>query len=572
MTSPPKQTVLILGAGINGSAVARELALNGVPVTVIDRHDIAWGATSRSSRLIHGGLRYLEHGEFRLVRESLEERSRLRKLAPQFVKPFWLHIPVSKRSGGLWNSALGFLSGGRWGKNGQTPRGMWLVRMGLWFYDRFGRDRDFPASEVVPINGRNVPAVDAKRFRWLCRYTDAQMIYPERFVISMLRDASDLAREKGIPFEMRNYHELRPASDAWDIVDLKTGSLRETVKPALIVNATGAWGDITLEKLNVSAPQLFGGTKGSHFVTHHAGLREAVNEQGVYAEADDGRLVFILPLAGGVMVGTTDERFEGNPDHAVASGKELDYLVEMVNDLFPQVGLTREDIAMHCAGVRPLPRENVAATSAISRDHSIHESEKVGTTILTLVGGKLTTARAFGESVADEVLSRMNIKRTAGSRERLFPGGADYPSEVQLSIVQEELARTHQRPTEQIQAMWPLCGTEVKTFLTSLGSGDPTVLDGTNLPYDFARWIIEREWVVTLEDLVERRLMLLYHDPLTETCLGQLADLLVEAGRIKPEDRAFSVNRAADRLWRMYGKRIATAAPSPLATEPVAKR
>jgi glycerol-3-phosphate dehydrogenase len=219
MTSANKHLVLILGAGINGAAVARELALNGVPVMLIDRHDIAFGATSRSSRLIHGGLRYLEHGEFRLVKESLEERSRLRKLAPQFVRPFRLHIPVSQRSGGLWKSAVGFLSRGRFGNNGHSPRGMWLVRMGLWFYDRFGKDRDFPASEVVPVNGEDVPQVDAKRFRWLCRYTDAQMIYPERFVISMLHDAHQLAQETGTPFEVRTYHELRPANEGWEIVE-----------------------------------------------------------------------------------------------------------------------------------------------------------------------------------------------------------------------------------------------------------------------------------------------------------------------------------------------------------------
>lgn len=556
MSSANRPSVIILGAGINGSAVARELALNGVPVTVIDRHDIAWGATSRSSRLIHGGLRYLEHGEFRLVRESLEERSRLRKLAPQFVRPFRLHIPVSQRSGGMWKSAVGFLSGGRLGKNGHAPRGMWLVRMGLWFYDRFGRDGDFPASEVVPVNGLNVPLVDAKRFRWLCRYTDAQMIYPERFVLSMLRDASDLAQEQGVPFEVLTYHELHPGEADWKIVDLETCQVRETIHPAIIINSTGAWGDLTLEKLQVNAPQLFGGTKGSHFVTHQPALREAVKEQGIYAEADDGRLVFILPMGEGVMVGTTDERFEGNPGDAIASEPELEYLLEMVNDLFPQVDLKRDDIAMHCAGVRPLPHANVSATSAISRDHSVHESEKAGTKILTLVGGKLTTARAFGELVADDVLSRLGIKRTADTRERVFPGGKDYPGDDQLAKVQEDLAERHQRPLPQIQTMWSLCGTEVNEFLASPDAADQNRLDGTDLTCGFVRWIILREWVVNLEDLVERRLMLLYHDPLTETCLGQLADLLMEAGRNKPEDRDSRMERAKDRLWRMFGKRV----------------
>jgi glycerol-3-phosphate dehydrogenase len=349
MSSATKPTVLILGAGINGCAVARELALNGVPVCIVERNDIAWGATSRSSRLIHGGLRYLEHGEFRLVRESLEERSRLRKLAPQFVSPFQLHIPVARRTGGLWRSALGFFSRGRWGKKVRAPRGLWLVRLGLWFYDRFVSDPAFPSSEVLPIDSANVPQVDAGRFRWLCRYTDAQMVYPERFVLSMLLDGKQLAEEKNCRFSVWTYHEARPAAGGWEIVSRETGEITETIAPALVINSTGAWGDLTLDQLKVQAPQLFGGTKGSHFVTHHPPLREAVGGQGVYAEADDGRLVFILPMAQGVMVGTTDERFEGNPDNATASEAELAYLVEMVNDLFPLVALLREHIEMHCA-------------------------------------------------------------------------------------------------------------------------------------------------------------------------------------------------------------------------------
>jgi glycerol-3-phosphate dehydrogenase len=386
------------------------------------------------------------------------------------------------------------------------------------------------------------------------------MIYPERFVISMLRDARQLAEEKGIPFAVKTYHELRPAEGGWEIVDRETGQVREAVKPSLIINSTGAWGDLTLETLKVGAPQLFGGTKGSHFVTHQEALREAVKEQGIYAEADDGRLVFILPLAEGVMVGTTDERFEGNPGDAVATEAELDYLLEMVNDLFPQVDLSRADIAMHCAGVRPLPHADVSATSAISRDHSIHESEKAGTPILTLVGGKLTTARAFGESVADDVFSRLGLRRTADSRARVFPGGADYPREDRLIEVQKDLTERHQQTLAQIQAMWSLCGTEVKEFLAAREVADQTLLDGTDLSWDFVRWIIRREWVTTLEDLVERRLMLLYHHPLTETCLGQLADLLLEAGHIKPEDRALCIAKATERLRTMYGKRVSASA------------
>lgn len=563
MTSVPQKPVLILGAGINGSAVARELALNGVPVCLVERSDIAWGATSRSSRLIHGGLRYLENGEFRLVRESLEERTRLRKLAPQFVRPFSLHIPVAKRTGGIGRSAMGFVSRGKWGKKKHVARGLWLVRLGLWFYDRFVSDPEFPNSRVLSVNAKDAPAVDANRYRWLCRYTDAQMLYPERFVISMLTDARQSAEEQGVSFDVWTYHEVRNDGNAWQIVDRDASQVSETIEPALIINATGAWGDLTLDRLAVPAPKLFGGTKGSHFLTHQPRLCEAVGEQGVYAEADDGRLVFILPVAEGVMVGTTDERFEGDPDQAVASQPELDYLLEMVNELFPQVELTPGDIEMHYAGVRPLPNSETGKTGAISRDHSVHVTETGGPAVLTLVGGKLTTARAFGETVADQVLSRLGIPRKAETRERVFPGGANYPAKEELPEVWQQLAQKTGRPVEQIRTLWSLCGTRTREFLDSEEADDAEVLPGTPIPRDFIRWIIKNEWVQTLDDLVERRLMLVYSPGLTRDCLQQLAELLAEAGRFDADQCDQKIAAAAERLETHYGKTIHQKTPAP---------
>ena len=561
-----QQPVLILGAGVNGCAAARELVQNGVSVCIVERSDIAWGATSRSSRLIHGGLRYLEYGEFRLVRESLDERSRLRRLAPQFVRPFRLHIPVAHRTGGLFRSAAHFFSGGRWGRNRHAARGLWLVRLGLWFYDRFVSDPDFPHSEVIPAKAADAPQVDGSRYHWLCRYTDAQMVYPERFVLSMLTDARAIAQEKSVDFEVWTYHEVRRDSAGWNLIDRETGAVIKSLEPALVINATGAWGDLTLDELSVPAPPLFGGTKGSHFVTYQSKLLEAVGPHGVYAEADDGRLVFILPMTGGVMVGTTDERFEANPDDAIASEPELDYLIGMVNELFPQVSLSRDDVEMHFAGVRPLPREDANSTSAISRDHCIHRNEEHGITILTLVGGKLTTARAFGEAIADEVLTRLHVPRTADTRERVFPGGEDYPPPEKLHERWDELARRFHRPAEQIAAMWALCGTRVAEILSSVCHLDPTPIAGTDLPRDFVRWIIRHEWVSTLGDLVERRLMLIYQHKLSKECLNDLAELLIEDGRMNPADRETKIAEAVVRLKSIYGKDVVVSSGSP--TEP----
>ena len=184
--------VLILGAGINGAAIARELLLNRVPVCVVDTADICSGATAFSSRLIHGGLRYLEHGELDLVRESLAERTRLLRLAPQFVKPLRLFIPTRKRFSGLVRAARSFLGRTSNPTPRPVPRGFWLVRMGLWLYDTYAKDPQLPRRSVHRLDDVHVPRVDAGKYRWLSSFYDAQIVYPERFVLALLEDARRL--------------------------------------------------------------------------------------------------------------------------------------------------------------------------------------------------------------------------------------------------------------------------------------------------------------------------------------------------------------------------------------------
>ena len=347
--------ILILGAGINGVALARELVLNRVPVVLVDSADLSSGATASSSRLIHGGLRYLEYFEFGLVRESLAERRRLLRLAPEFVRPLRVHIPIQNRSGGFWASFWRLLRGRASSK--PSRRGLWLVRLGLWLYDRFARDPDLPPHSVQPLDASAPIPVDAEKFRWLCAYSDAQMIYPERFVLSMLEDARQLAHEAQVEFRLLTYHtarmhaahvELRPTGD-------EQSAPVETLQPAAIINATGAWVDTTLRRLGISTDRLMGGTKGSHFVTSSPHLREALGGEAIYAEASDLRPVFLLPLGNNSLVGTTDIAFDGSPQDALASEDELSYLIDAVNHVLPQVELVRKDVMLHYSGVRPLP-------------------------------------------------------------------------------------------------------------------------------------------------------------------------------------------------------------------------
>ncbi len=514
VTSPPR--VLVVGAGINGAAVARELTLNGVSAVVVDANDIAFGATSRSSRLIHGGLRYLERGDVALVRESLRERTILLKTAPQFVRPLRLRIPVRRRFGGLAWSVLTFLG---WDRSwlgrfwlrccpNARERGLYVIQLGLWMYDRLASNasvgwveaRDPPSLREVTGGSR---ASTHPTFRWQCEYFDAQILSPERFTIALLNDARQLAREQSLAFDVHTHtlaefhgHEVR-------LIDRLGRNAPITLQPDVIINATGAWGDATLADWRIGSPRLFGGTKGSHFVTANRELRVALGDGGVYAEASDGRMVFVLPFGEEqTLVGTTDEPFDARPETAVAESSELDYLIDLVNEVVPSARLTRKDVVMSYSGVRPLPFGRADSPSSIPRGHWIEENTRGSIPILTLIGGKLTTCRALGEEVADRVLSRLRLPRVASSRARPIAESRSPMAAISTSIIAE---------------------------------------------------ILKYEWVRTLSDLVERRLQLIFDRTLDRHQLRELATLMADSGLIRLDQVDAEIAATIERLRHVYG-------------------
>src|SRR5438067_9308581 len=234
------QPVLVLGGGINGAAVARELVLNDVPVWLVDTADLAFGATAYSSRLIHGGLRYLEFGEFSLVKESLEERARLLRLAPHLVKPLRLYIPVRNSWGGLTQAAGKFF--GLPLKSKKTVhRGQRVVQVGLWLYDRYARDGSLPPRSLHDLGDEGVPAISPEMAKRLWAYSDAQINYPERLVIDFLSDAQRVANERGIDFRICTYSRARLRDRTVELGPSDNlGGVQSTVEPAAIINATGA--------------------------------------------------------------------------------------------------------------------------------------------------------------------------------------------------------------------------------------------------------------------------------------------------------------------------------------------
>ena len=557
-----ERRVLILGAGINGAAIARELAASGVSVCLVDTADVASGTTAYSSRLIHGGLRYLEYRELDLVRESLAERTRLLRLAPQFVRPLRLFIPSANRWGGMWRVLGNFLGLGDHSAATRptAPRGALLVRAGLWLYDRFARDPSLRGHTSHRVGQPGTIVVDPQRYRWLNAYYDAQVMYPERLTLAMLEDARRSASESGTAFDVLTYHRAELHGEQVEVNDERGGSQPVlTFQPAAIVNATGAWVDETLRRLHVDSPRLIGGTKGSHLLTHSAELRAALDGDALYVEAPDGRPVFMLPLGDAVLIGTTDIAYQGNPAEAVAGDEEIDYLIETAGRVLPQAKLTRDDISLHYCGVRPLPHTGEAKrTGAITRRHRLARNDNCLVPLFSVIGGKLTTCRSLAEEAATTVLKAIGQPVRASTREQVFAGGEDYPTcEAKVLGACEQLAASTGFGLEQVERVWQLLGTRSKDVLEELSAGDRRRIADTPLPCSLARWMIEHEWARTLADLVERRLMLLYDQRLSAAGLRQLAEVLVEVGSLQAEDVEAELVAYRQRLRDHFGRELA---------------
>ncbi|MEZ6048013.1 MAG: glycerol-3-phosphate dehydrogenase C-terminal domain-containing protein [Planctomycetaceae bacterium] len=273
--------------------------------------------------------------------------------------------------------------------------------------------------------------------------------------------------------------------------------------------------------------------------------------------------MFVLPVGDSIMVGTTDIPIQGPPETELTSAEELDYLLKLTNELFPHIELTPAEIDFFYCGVRPLPYVDANSPSAISRGHAIRtqqikKPEGKTLSLLTLIGGKLTTCRALAEDVVREVGSILKIDLNMNSRDRLYPGGENYPQhKTALNEVQKNVATEYGLELEQVQWLWDFYGTRLKSILAECQqSGEPLadVVPHTKFPVALVRWILRNEWVPHLEGLVNRRLMLLYEAPLRRTTLESLATLMVEAGLLDQDKVESAITELVEYLSRNYGK------------------
>lgn len=508
----PEPAVLVIGGGINGISAFRELALNGVDVMLVEKADYCSGASGALSRMVHGGLRYLENGEFKLVRESLLERDLLLANAPHFVHPLPTTVPIFGVFSGLASGALRFLRLTR----RQGRRGAVLIKLGLSLYDLFTAGRR--ALPTHAFHGRAetrrlFPALNPGA-RASATYHDAWVSRPERLALEMLAEAvaaGGLALNHAAVARGDNGLELRDAIDGQVL----------PIRPGLVINATGGWIDLTNASLGADAPRLIGGTMGSHLIVDNAALYQALDGQMIYYENEDGRICIAFPYLGKVLVGSTDVRID-DPDRAVASTAEQDYILASLSVIFPGIVIAPDEIVYRFAGVRPLPASAVTVTGRIPRDHFCEVIE--GTPpVLCMIGGKWTTFRSFGALAADLVLERLGTSRTVDTARLPIGGGRDYPTDAAGWI--SALAARTGLPAPRLATLLERYGTQAADLAPGFGAA--AGIAGHSAA-ELAH-LIAHEQVETLADLLLRRTTIAITGALSLQVIDASLELLASA-------------------------------------------
>ncbi|MBN2470039.1 MAG: glycerol-3-phosphate dehydrogenase/oxidase [Anaerolineae bacterium] len=498
----PEVSVLIIGAGVNGIGTFRDLALQGIDVLMVDKQDFCAGASMASSHMLHGGIRYLENGEFRLVREALHERNRLLRNAPHLARPLPTAIPIYRWFSGLLNAPLKFVRL----LDKPAERGALVIKIGLIFYDLFVKgDSPMPPHKFYAREAALAkwPQVN-KDVRFIATYFDGAMPSPERICVELIRDAeADCEQAHAL-----NYvSAVGATADSVTLRDEETGETFD-VKPQVVVNAAGPWIDFANDALG-KPTNFIGGTKGSHLIIDYPALRAALGDHEFFFEYLDGRIVLIYPYEDKVMIGTTDIFIE-NPDDARCTDEEIDYILGMVPKVFPNLKVGREHIIFQFSGVRPLPASDASRTGQISRDHSlrvVEPGEQRRFPILSLVGGKWTSYRAFSEQTTDAVLARLGKTRRSSTADQPIGGGRDYPkADAQRA---DWLARTAQETgvtPERMETLFYRYGTGAAAIAAYMTAGEDAPFQ--TLP-DYTRreiaYLAQQEQVVHLDDMLLRR-------------------------------------------------------------------
>ena len=530
--------LIVIGAGINGAGIARDAAARGLRVALVEREDIGSGTSNYSGRLIHGGLRYLEQGDIRLVRESLREREHLFQLAPHLVKPVSLMMPFYRHN----------------------KRSHWAIRAAMIAYDVLSFDKSVPNHTVLSREEtlKRSPGMNTDGLQGSAIFFDGQVVWSERLCTEVVLAAHadgckvlTYAEVDGLVSEAQNGRGVR-------FTDRLTGE-RHTLGGRIVVNAAGPWVDAVLASDKRIKQRFIGGTKGSHLVVRP--FPGAPKDVVYYESHKDGRLVLVIPWGEQYLIGTTDQRFEGDPEAARADAGEVAYLLGEVNRLVPGAKLQESDILYTYSGVRPLPFVPDKSEWNVSRSHVIKDHAPEHRGLLSIIGGKLTTYRSLAEETVDIVFKQLGLKaRRCITTTLLFPG-----AHVQdWAGFRTDLVRTSGLPQAAIDRLVGIYGSRA-TDIIALGRDEPQLLEplgpgddaiGAELVFTFTN-----EFARTLTDVLLRRTMIGHRAGSGVEVAERAADILASRAGWERERRDREV---AD--YRRYVERYAKPGEAPAET------
>jgi glycerol-3-phosphate dehydrogenase len=481
--SPRTYDLAVIGGGINGCGIAREAAGRGWSVFLCEQDDLASATSSASTKLIHGGLRYLEHYEFRLVREALQEREVLWRMAPHIVRPLRFVLP---HHAGL--------------------RPAWLLRLGLLVYDNLGGRSLLPGTRSVRLRSDPVGAPLRPEFTRGFEYSDC-WVEDARLVVLNAMDAA--ARGAEIRTRTRCIQAFRDG-DAWMVTfqDSRTGA-SEPVRARVLVNAAGPWvGAILGGTIRANEPAPIRLVQGSHIV-----VPKLFDHDRCYIfQIADGRIVFAIPFEGDfTLIGTTDRDYDGDPAPVGISREEIAYLCQAASAYFVKP-VRPEDVVWTYSGVRPLHDDGATDAQAVTRDYVLALDAPAGVpALLNVIGGKITTFRRLAGAAVDKLLPYLPHRESAWDAATRLPGG-DFPVDGVDRLVGELAAAHPYLEAPHLRRLVRAYGTRAALLLEGARSNaDLGRRFGADLTEREVAYLMANEWAETANDVVWRRSKLGLH-------------------------------------------------------------
>ncbi|WP_110687163.1 glycerol-3-phosphate dehydrogenase [Salinicola aestuarinus] len=462
--------LVVVGGGINGTGIANDAAGRGLSVLLCEQADLASATSSSSSKLIHGGLRYLEHREFRLVREALREREVMLRKAPHIVWPLRFILPHQPHL-----------------------RPGWMIRTGLFIYDHLSRRDSLPNAKRLTFdaNGPLVPEIRRGYEYSDCWVDDARLV-----VLNALQ-----AQEKGADIRVRTRCiDAKEVEDEWEVtLENRLSGQREAVRAKALVNASGPWVE-SFVKGNAKRASRYGirMIQGSHLIVS----RLNDDERAYILQNQDGRIVFVLPYQRHYsLIGTTDRRYEGDPSQVGISEEETDYLLEVLNSHFVKK-LSRDDVMATYSGVRPLCDDESESPSAMTRDYTL-DLDRSGAPMLSVFGGKITTYRKLAEAAMHKLEPLFDSLGAAWTADATLPGGDIESRAAFASRLEREFPFLDSDQRDRFASSY---GTLCLAFIQ--GRESQAALGyafGSGLTQAEVDYLVGHEWARTSEDILTRR-------------------------------------------------------------------